>query len=96
MNDSFADAPVSIAELRADRERDGALWTPRDALVALLREIDQGKVKPPAGMVIIWCEDTGDGHTITHYSVACPSALQVLGLLTRAMHKIQADVDARR
>ena len=39
MIEDFKGHPQSIAEIKADREGDGSLWTPRDALIALLREI---------------------------------------------------------
>lgn len=44
MND-FSGYPKSIAEKRADKAGDGRLWTPRDLLIALLREIDEGDIK---------------------------------------------------
>lgn len=46
MTESFADHPVSIAEARADRASDGSLWTPRDALISTLRDIDEGRLAP--------------------------------------------------
>jgi len=41
--EDFKGHPQSIAEIKADREGDGSLWTPRDALISLLREIDEGR-----------------------------------------------------
>lgn len=41
---NYADMPVSLAEERAVRDQNAALWTPRDALISLLREIDSGEV----------------------------------------------------
>lgn len=42
MNDDFKKHPQSITELRAGKAEDGSKWTPRDALINLLRDIDNG------------------------------------------------------
>lgn len=42
--ETFADHPVSVAEVRSDRSQQSQDWTPRDLLVKLLREHDSGKV----------------------------------------------------
>jgi len=41
--ENFANAPVSIAELRSDRNNSCIDWTPRDMLICMLREHDSGK-----------------------------------------------------
>lgn len=43
---NFADAPVSLAQRRAEKTYDGRLWTPRDVLIDLLRDNDSGKINP--------------------------------------------------
>jgi hypothetical protein len=45
-SESFADTPVSIAELRSAADDDCNKWTPRDLLVNLLRRIDRGEIDP--------------------------------------------------
>jgi hypothetical protein len=42
MTESYADHPLSLAEIKSEREHDAALWTPRDCLIDLLRKIDNG------------------------------------------------------
>lgn len=49
----FKDAPVSIAEKRSEIENDNSFWKPRDLLVQLLRQIDNGEINP-TGMVVIY------------------------------------------
>lgn len=44
-SESFADVPVALAEKRAERDQNASSWTPRDALVSILREIDSGRLK---------------------------------------------------
>lgn len=41
--DDFSKTPKTITELRASKKDDGTQATPRDALVSLLRDIDEGK-----------------------------------------------------
>lgn len=58
-NDNFSDAPVSINEAMAARDRDATKWTPRDLLVRMLREIDNG-VLNPSRMVVLYTEEQGE------------------------------------
>jgi hypothetical protein len=59
-DESFAHAPVSIGERRSLDEQDCALWSPREMLVKLLRDIDTGAWKPD-GIVLCYFykEDAG-------------------------------------
>jgi hypothetical protein len=41
-NDSFKDYPPSVTEVRGQQAEDAAVWTPRDALINALREVDNG------------------------------------------------------
>lgn len=50
--DDFSNAPHSITSLRADRQRDSSLWTPRDVLIEALRDLDSGKISAEALIVI--------------------------------------------
>ena len=86
---SFADAPISITEARAGRVHDAAQWTPRDALVDLLRRIDRGEVNVKQ-LVIAYAVETGDGGTASKFSAAgTKGLLEGLGLLQRASHLLQ-------
>lgn len=49
----FADMPASIGEHRADEDRDGRSWTPRDALIDVLRRLDKGEIEP-RNLAIVW------------------------------------------
>ena len=59
MSDNFANYPVSTSEVRANREEDCRLWSPRDALISILRDIDEGKVAPDA-LICIYRERGDD------------------------------------
>lgn len=77
-DDTFANAPQSITELRAGKEHNGSLWTPRDALVSLLREIDNGL---EVEMMIIGyrykIDTDGSGYS---YTQSTPNVLTAIGL----------------
>ena len=40
----FSGTPPTITELRADREQRAQTATPRDALISVLRDLDEGKI----------------------------------------------------
>ncbi len=81
--DSFADAPVSLAEHRAGKSHDAKDWTPRDVLVELLRGIDRGEIKPGALLVAYRREDLSVG-----YSAAYPDQMEMLGILDAARYML--------
>jgi hypothetical protein len=86
-DESFADHPRSLTELKAARAWDGRLWTPRDALIDLLRDIDAGKIEI-SDLIIAYRQTDG-----THrFSGAGPGGqLTILGLLSRATAMVNAD-----
>ena len=84
--DDFSKQPVSLAEARAEKAQDGTLWTLRDALVSLLREIDSGKVDPGAGIIVY--ANRVDGGSRTCFTAAGGAGVQLLGLLSRASYMI--------
>jgi hypothetical protein len=43
--ENFADYPESIADRRSDLSNSCTDWSPRDALINMLRDIDSGKIK---------------------------------------------------
>lgn len=52
MDEDYSNHPVGIGELRAHREGNTS-WTPREALIACLREIDSGVIAP--NKLIVMC-----------------------------------------
>lgn len=82
--DNFAGYPPSITEMRANAAQSMMLWTPRDALLSLLREIDEGKVKVDV-LVVAFAQVDADGTTRTNFRAAAPNALMAFGVMTRAM-----------
>lgn len=85
--ESFADYPQSVTERRSDEDGNAAKWTPRDALIAVLRDLDGGVIDPDA-LVICYRHKTGPGKTSSHYANSSPDVHTTLGLLAFAQHKI--------
>lgn len=85
----FANAPQSITELRSEREGDMSLWTPRDVLVHILRQIDSGEIEPKH-VVVAMRRKTGDDFFTDHWKSA-PDIHTVVGLLEIVKLKIVSD-----
>ncbi len=84
---NYKDHPKSIAEVKADREQDGRLWKPRDALIDMLRNIDAGELDPK-DIVIVHRGETGvDGQFETKYVCAGESGFTIaVGMLALAQN----------
>lgn len=84
MSDDFSNHPASISELRAKKDRSGAMWTPRDALIDGLRDIDNG-LKVDA--VVICFRQHDDGATVT-FAQASPDPATAVGVWQIAGHRL--------
>jgi len=84
-DENFADAPVSITEARSTKLHDGRYWTPRDALIAVLRDIDGGKIKVK-NVAICLTVEAEDGDTATEHLAAYKSRLELLGTIVKTMN----------
>jgi hypothetical protein len=82
VTDSFADFPKSITEIKADKTEDGSIWTPRDALIAMLRKIDAGEIAPQT-LVVCWADETN-----CYFENASPSLFHGLGVLARCAYRM--------
>lgn len=81
--EDFSEAPVSIAELRADKANCGCAWKPRDALISLLRRIDKGEIDPET-LVVCWREASGR----FGWESASPQFIISIGLMTECIVKM--------
>lgn len=81
--ESYASHPVSVAEIKSDRTDDPRVWTPRDALISLLREIDSGKVSPYS-IAILFASRESDRATNFSYRISSPGIAETLGLIEGA------------
>ena len=86
--DNFSAYPPSLGELRSDKSDRASDWTPRDALISVLRDIDTGVINPDA-LVISYRQPAADGHGSSAFVMASPDPLICLGLLARSAFRIQ-------
>lgn len=89
--ETFENSPVSIGEFKADKSRDAKDWKPREALVELLRRIDNGEYPDMDALILAWRERTAKGEISSYYSASSPDIHVSLGVLARAeymMHEI--------
>lgn len=84
---SFAGAPKTIGELRSDKTGNPRSWSPRDVLINMLRDIDEGQATPTV-LIVAWGHIDEAGLTSSHYTVAGGDGYTVLGLLERVKNII--------
>lgn len=78
MTDDYRDHPKSLNEVKAEKSHNGAKWTPRDALISLLREIDNGL---DIEMLIVGYRYKSDKDTNEYrYHQSTPNLLTAIGL----------------
>ncbi len=86
--ETFENAPVSIGEVRADKTRSAADWTPREALVELLRRIDSGEYSGMDALILCWrtVKKTASKavEINSFYSASSPDIHTTLGVLARS------------
>lgn len=88
--DSFKDHPDTIGELRSDKSENAADWTPRDACISMLRDIDNGL--EVATLIICYSTPSrllaGQGVRDVCYKLASPDTSTTLGTLARVQNLI--------
>lgn len=80
VENSYAEHPVSITEERATRAGLGDLWTPRDCLLQMLRDVDQGEIKP-IDLVVAYSEQVEENVMGVHTRTACRTFFNSIALL---------------
>ncbi len=89
---SFADAPPSITELRANRSGHAKDMTARDTVVAFLRDVDSGAMAMPDFICLCFARRTETGTLVNEYAGGSHTPLEMLGLLERCKIRLIADL----
>ena len=76
--------PKSVSELRAERDQLADRWSPRDALICALRELDAGELRAGAILIVASHCDAEGRHMKTRFYSAVGDAVQAFGLLDLA------------
>lgn len=84
MSDDFKNAPRTIGEIRAERDDDAGAWSARDALIKLLRDIDDGKINVKSCVIVYRPDD--DNQTL--YLRASDSFVKDIGMLEAAKFQL--------
>lgn len=87
--DSYVNYPHSVNELRAMRSGNAADWSPREALLQMLRDLDAGAISPDA-LIVCFREKTERGFR-TSFSAACPDGGVMIALLEQTKFRIWRD-----
>ena len=80
--------PNELAERRAQSENDCRLWTPADALLACLRDIESGEIDPEN--LVIHFSQKVDGDRSCSYYASNVTTMGHAGLLAMALGRITA------
>lgn len=86
--ENFADAPVTLTAVRAEKERDASKWTPRDALVDVLRRVDKGELRLSHTIICYRETQDGDDETYTSYVRSGSDCNTTIGILERVKYMI--------
>jgi hypothetical protein len=80
---SFKDYPQSVTEVQSDMQGDASLWTARDVLIAMLRDIDSGEIPMPDQFVII--HGTDDEPRRVRFLQSGKDPVRLLGMLLKVV-----------
>lgn len=75
--DNFAKYPASISEITGETT---AEWSPRDALINTLRDLDSGKINP-SSLIIGWTEPTETATPDWRYAMSVKNRFEMIGAL---------------
>lgn len=76
----YSNHPQTIGEIKSDKTGSSSDWTPRDALISALRDIDSGTIKPEHCLIIFGKVDE-NGATHTNFYNCTPNRYILMGLL---------------
>jgi hypothetical protein len=85
MSDNFANYPKSIGEIKSEQTKDASYWTPRECLIDLLRQIDNGA---NISTLIICYRQNVDGEDRGRYSQSTKDGLVTIGLLASTVNRM--------
>lgn len=90
--ESFAGVPRSLTEARADKTNtnSGTVWTPRDCLIRMLREIDEGQKVDCLVIAYRMPSDT-PGIASVSYKQASPNNETSVGVCFRIAQMLSRD-----
>lgn len=83
--------PINLNEVRALKAEDARLWTPLDCLKAVVRDLENGELKPVDAVYVAMVRrgETGQAIAFPFYTAGAPS-IELRGILAQHLHDICA------
>ncbi len=78
---------TSLGEHRALTEHDCSLWSPRELLVALLRDLDKGEFTP-TGLVVCYFTRRDDGFVVNGMQRSRATTMETVAMIEMAKHDL--------
>lgn len=79
----------SLGEVKAEKAQDCRLWTPLEALKALVRDIEAGEIAPEMVYVAMRVRDPDDPNLVEYrYQTAGAANMELSGLLAQHLHRL--------
>ena len=79
--------PNELAEKRANESDDCRKWTPRDALLACLRDLENGEINPER-LVISYAVRVDETSVDYNFYAANVTTMEHAGLLAMQLHRV--------
>lgn len=87
MADEFKGHPETIGEIRAFKSKRARDWSPRDLLIRMLREIDEGRLNPDVMVLCFaWVDDEKERNA--DWVASSPDPLMTYGVLSQCAYRI--------
>ena len=80
----FANHPPTINEIKSDKTGNGAAWTSRDVLIALLRDVDSGNIVLSSVFVAGLSPGSEPGAIRPFFSCAAANPVEAVGMIELA------------
>ncbi len=85
--ESFANFPQSVGDVRSERTMRAKDWTPREALIDVLRLIDSGEFAPDT-LIVAMSGPGLSGGVRVRFRVSSPSPVSTLGTLEMVKREV--------
>lgn len=85
--DDFSDTPRTIGEIRSEKNWSAEDWTPRDALISTLRDIDEGKINPDT-LIIFMCTHEEGKAVKTNWRMSGDDLTRIIGSIEMVKHRL--------
>lgn len=90
---TYKNHPVSLGEVKSSKTHDSEHWTPRECLISMLREIDNG-FNPETLVICLTYKKEGDTKSRFRFSQSSKDGLHSVGLLEHVKVMMITDIES--